>query len=50
MSFSPASLQWGRDQLIAETPPASLDTLAVTVLQWGRDQLIAETSSKVLNR
>ena len=40
--FTRLSLQWGRDQLIAElTPPRSL-SLAAGRLQWGRDQLIAE--------
>ncbi len=38
-----AALQWGRDQLIAETDPET-QTLEITFkLQWGRDQLIAET-------
>src|SRR5687768_987334 len=41
-SASAISLQWGRDQLIAEIALGAR-ALGVTVqLQWGRDQLIAE--------
>src|SRR5258706_464945 len=37
------SLQWGRDQLIAELNALGLTTSRLlTTLQWGRDQLIAE--------
>jgi len=38
-------LQWGRDQLIAETRhPTIMHGDGGAALQWGRDQLIAETS------
>ena len=36
-------LQWGRDQLIAETSWTSSTSESTQALQWGRDQLIAET-------
>ena len=36
-------LQWGRDQLIAETRIWGLLSSEMAGLQWGRDQLIAET-------
>ena len=36
------SLQWGRDQLIAELPSFATLPNAGMTLQWGRDQLIAE--------
>ena len=37
-----ASLQWGRDQLIAELISPVGRASSAAVLQWGRDQLIAE--------
>ena len=37
-------LQWGRDQLIAETTGLPEGFLQGEQLQWGRDQLIAETA------
>ena len=36
-------LQWGRDQLIAETKIPWTQAEWDSLLQWGRDQLIAET-------
>src|SRR6266481_2017838 len=42
MSAAPCSLQWGRDQLIAEMASVRPDLPAKWSLQWGRDQLIAE--------
>jgi len=39
------SLQWGRDQLIAEFLSPSIVNQSTTWLQWGRDQLIAEFKS-----
>ena len=40
------SLQWGRDQLIAEIEQfGEPSTCAVPRLQWGRDQLIAEINA-----
>src|ERR1019366_7185359 len=36
-------LQWGRDQLIAESFLASPKRSLPRMLQWGRDQLIAES-------
>src|SRR5450759_5366581 len=35
------ALQWGRDQLIAESITAGVLTALLAELQWGRDQLIA---------
>jgi hypothetical protein len=35
-------LQWGRDQLIAESEPPRSTRACCAALQWGRDQLIAE--------
>ncbi len=37
------SLQWGRDQLTAETSTGTCRDARNTMLQWGRDQLTAET-------
>ncbi len=39
------TLQWGRDQLIAETYVDRYGGLENLKLQWGRDQLIAETAA-----
>ena len=39
------SLQWSRDQLIAERDSAALDMARGAGLQWGRDQLIAESAT-----
>src|SRR5581483_8481235 len=37
-------LQWGRDHLVAETPPDEKGGLIRELeLQWGRDHLVAET-------
>jgi len=36
------SLQWGRDQLIAELLYLAAEAAREAMLQWGRDQLIAE--------
>ncbi len=41
-----AVLQWGRDQLIAETTTGSAKHSLPSELQWGRDQLIAETKKQ----
>ena len=41
------SLQWGRDQLIAELCLDCPTIIAAHRLQWGRDQLIAEFHSKL---
>jgi hypothetical protein len=39
----PDSLQWGRDQLVAEMRAADrIWICSTTALQWGRDQLVAE--------
>ncbi len=38
-------LQWGRDQLIAESKELKTKKYAAVELQWGRDQLIAESLS-----
>ena len=44
MTDAQLALQWGRDQLIAETRRWSGKwDLRYFSLQWGRDQLIAET-------
>jgi len=40
------TLQWGRDQLIAEMSLRSMRCKLQHQLQWGRDQLIAEMRSK----
>ena len=45
MTDAQLALQWGRDQLIAETTRLGEFVPLPTLLQWGRDQLIAETSS-----
>ena len=37
-----ATLQWGRDQLIAEFSATAPTWTSPDWLQWGRDQLIAE--------
>ena len=42
----PTRLQWGRDQLIAETVLGASPEVDVGPLQWGRDQLIAETTRR----
>ncbi len=43
------SLQWGRDQLIAESTGERFGTNGYyNMLQWGRDQLIAERASPPL--
>src|SRR5437867_2215448 len=43
---APASgLQWGREPALAETLPALLVPLAVSLLQWGRERALAETFS-----
>ncbi len=42
------SLQWGRDQLIAETAIRPALASNPSALQWGRDQLIAETGFRRL--
>ncbi len=39
------SLQWGRDQLIAEIHYDAPTQQYVGTLQWGRDQLIAEITN-----
>ena len=36
-------LQWGRDQLVAETTGTIDGEMHANLLQWGRDQLVAET-------
>ena len=36
------TLQWGRDQLIAEFVAGFTAAVTTNMLQWGRDQLIAE--------
>ncbi len=41
------SLQWGRDQLIAELVAEGMAKATDGVLQWGRDQLIAELERSV---
>jgi hypothetical protein len=43
-------LQWGRDQLIAETELSARYPLWVKELQCGRDQLIAETRPSISMR
>ena len=47
---TPFPLQWGRDQLIAETRAHRRRLTRGAMLQWGRDQLIAETGPGCLNR
>src|SRR5439155_10979539 len=42
------TLQWGRDQLIAEMPDRPQLPLVQWRLQWGRDQLIAEMIDPLL--
>ena len=43
------ALQWGRDQLIAESDQSFTRKTVLFELQWGRDQLIAE-SPRILHR
>ena len=45
-----ASLQWGRDQLVAEIGVGAGGLLAAEWLQWGRDQLVAEILHDVVLR
>ena len=42
------SLQWGRDQLIAELMIDARQSVRPKSLQWGRDQLIAELRTRRL--
>src|SRR5262245_11294331 len=38
-----SGLQWGRDQMIAESRSTETRTVCDIPLQWGRDQMIAES-------
>ena len=46
---SRCTLQWGRDQLIAELKATTTPGTEFKMLQWGRDQLIAEFNSSPRN-
>src|SRR5437899_832292 len=39
------SLQWGREQLLAEIGPEAVVPVGPRMLQWGREQLLAEMVS-----
>ncbi len=41
-----ASLQWGRDLVIAEMGRSGIEELGGKLLQWGRDLVIAEIGSR----
>src|SRR5581483_9989482 len=44
VAIATIALQWGRDQLVAETGCTSMPAqMTLTRLQWGRDHLVAET-------
>ena len=38
-----AGLQWGRDLVVADTPPATVTFDQNLCLQWGRDLVVADT-------
>src|SRR5260370_1194173 len=41
-TFQYMTLQWGREQLLAEICPSSTPRTTIHWLQWGREQLLAE--------
>src|SRR5260370_1251563 len=43
------TLQWGREQLLAEIPQVRSDKIGWDTLQWGREQLLAEMQTASLS-